>query len=121
MILWKTLNGRHLAKSAYQGGTMASVERDGVAWLVRWWVGPKGAFPAPSEAKAMAWVERFAATRISRLGRLAATPGLCQYDGRGSSDPVLTVEEQARYDAFSARYDPSTAKKRRRRGHQTGL
>jgi hypothetical protein len=114
MILWNTLNGRRLAKSAYQGGTIASVERDGAAWVVRWWVGPKGAFPAPSEAKAVAWVERFAATRITRLGRIAATPGLCPYDGRGSAEPVLTPEEKARYDAFSASYDPRTAKKRRR-------
>jgi hypothetical protein len=115
MILWNIVNGRRLAKSAYQGGTMASVERDGDGWVVRWWVGPRGAFPAPSEAKAMAWVERFAASRITRLGRFAATPGLCPYDARRAGEPVLTAEDKARYDAFSATYDPTRAKKRRRK------
>lgn len=115
MILWATINGRHDAKSSHQGGTFATLERDGEAWVVAWWVGPRGRYLVPSEAKGRIWVERFAGRRLTNLGREAATPGLCPYDGRGASAPVLTPEEKARYDAISALYVPGRAKKRRSR------
>jgi hypothetical protein len=103
------------SKSAYQGGPFASVEREGDGWVVCWWVGPKGRYTAPSEAKAVAWVERFAEPRLARLGRFAASPGQCPYDARRAPEPVIPPEIQARYDAFIASYSPARAKKRRLR------
>jgi len=115
MILWNTMHGRHQAKSAYQGGTFASVERDGEGWVVCWWVGPRGRYRVPSERKGVAWVERFAKPRLTELGRFAASPGQCPYDGRRAPDPPIPPEAQARYDAFAATYSPTRAKKRRSR------
>lgn len=113
MILWAR-TGNHLdAKSPYQGGAFASVYEEGGKWWVRWWVGPVGVYEAPSEAAAKRWVERFAASRLDALGRSAASHG----DGPNALGRYapLTPEEQARYDAFSAKYVPPKRPSRRRR------
>jgi hypothetical protein len=112
MIAWTSAANRLDARSPSQGGPFASVVNDGGQWIVVWWVGAKGRTPVPSQAKAKAWVERFARKRVEALGRKAASPGVGPGGSGGYAPP--TPEEQARYDAFSAAYDRARAKKRRR-------
>jgi hypothetical protein len=112
MIAWTSAGNRLDARSPSKGGPFASVVNEGDRWVVVWWVGPKGRTLVPSLAKGRAWVERFAGKRVEALGRKAASPGVGPAGSGGYAPP--TQEEQARYDAFAASYDPSRAKKRRR-------
>lgn len=113
MLIWTPTDSRLDAKSPYQGGPIASVYEEGGKWWVRWWVGPVGIYKAPSEATARRWVERFAASRLDALGKASASAGAGPNAlGRYVSP---TPEEQARYDAFSAKYVPPKRPNRRRR------
>ena len=112
-ITWTRTANRLDAKSPYQGGVFASVYEEGGRWFVRWWVGPVGVYEAPSEAKAIRWVEKYAEPRLADLGRSAATPGVGP-GGKGGYPPP-SPEDQARYDAFSASYVPPKRPNRRRR------
>jgi hypothetical protein len=115
-IAWTQAGSRIDARSLSQGGPFASVVNEASGWVVVWWVGPKGRTSVPSQAKGRAWVERFAGKRVEALGRKAASPGVGPGGSGGYAPP--TPEEQARYDAFAASYDPSRAKKRRQVAHE---
>lgn len=113
MIVWDRIGERLDARYAHQGGPFASVTCEDGEWWVTWWVGPKGRYRAPSEAKARLWVERFATPHMESLGRSAASPGVGPNGKGGYVSP--TPEDQARYDAFSASYVPPKRPNRRRR------
>jgi hypothetical protein len=114
MIIWTTQGHRHDARASAQGGVFASVY-EGDGWVIEFYVGPAGRYPAPLLERARAWVDRFAGAHEHQLGRLAASPGAGGPSLAQPPSAKLTPEEAARFAEFSAGYVP---KRRTRKGRR---
>lgn len=115
MFTWLRHNEYLSVKAEATPGIIASIiVTDGQARLT-WWVGPKGAYDVPSEAKGMAWAERFmvARGRAHALALAAASTGLRPFDAR-PADAMIDEATAARYHAFVASYKAPSRRRTRR-------